>query len=283
MQVFGVSLLDWSMDAAHNRSVVTVAGAPDAVAESAIRGVGRASELIDLTEQVGVHPRIGAADVVPFVPVANYSLGQCAALAHHAGLEIWRRYGVPVYFYEAAARRPDRIRLEDVRRGEFEGLRELVRTDSSRHPDVGTGELHPTAGASAVGARRFLIAYNIYLATGNLHEARAISKELRASGGGMPGVKAMGVVVDGRAQVSMNITDFHVSSIDAVHAAVGRIARRHGAETGEGELIGLVPEAACATDAEWIRQIPQFRPDEKILERRLNQPMKWPEAAAESV
>jgi glutamate formiminotransferase len=282
MQVFGVSLLDWSMDAAHNRSVVTIAGAPEAVAESAIRGVGRASELIDLTQQVGVHPRIGAADVVPFVPVANYTLGQCASLAHHAGLEIWRRFGVPVYFYEAAARRPDRVRLEDVRRGQFEGLRELVRTDSSRHPDVGAGELHPTAGASAVGARRFLIAYNIYLQSRDpktdLHAARAIAKELRASNGGMQGVKAMGVTVDGRAQVSMNITDFHTASIDAVHTAVGRLAELHGAETGEGELIGLVPEAACKTDAVWMRQIPRFRPEEKILERRLDRPMKWPEA-----
>ncbi len=282
MQVFGVSLLDWSLDAAHNRSVVTIAGAPEAVAESAIRGVGRASELIDLTQQVGVHPRIGAADVVPFVPVANYSLGQCVSLAHHAGLEIWRRFGVPVYFYEAAARRPDRVRLEDVRRGQFEGLRELARTDSTRHPDVGSPELHLTAGATAVGARQFLIAYNIYLKSSDLHIARAIAKDLRASGGGMLGVKAMGVMVNGRAQVSMNITDFHQSSIDAVHTAVGRIAARHGAETGDGELIGLVPEAACKTDAAWMRQIPRFCPDEKVLERRLNRPMKWPEAVLQS-
>jgi glutamate formiminotransferase len=279
MRVFGVSLLDWSMDAAHNRSVVTIAGAPEAVAESAIRGVGRASELIDLTQQVGVHPRIGAADVVPFVPVAQYSLGQCVSLAHHAGLEIWRRYGVPVYFYEAAARRPDRVRLEDVRRGQFEGLRDLVQTDSTRHPDVGSTALHPTAGAVVVGARQFLIAYNIYLQNNDLHAARAIAKELRASSGGMVGVKAMGVSVDGRAQVSMNITDFHQSSIDEVHTAVRQIAERHGAETGDGELIGLVPEAACKTDALWMRQIPRFRPEEKILERRLERPMRWPEDA----
>ena len=278
MQVFGVSLLDWSMDAAHNRSVVTIAGAPEAVAESAVRGVGRASELIDLTRQAGVHPRIGAADVVPFVPVANYTLGQCSALAHHAGMEIWRRYGVPVYFYEAAARRPDRVRLEDVRKGQFEGLREQVKTDSARHPDVGGCELHATAGAVAVGARQFLIAYNIYLKDGDLHAARAIAKDLRASGGGMPGVKAMGVSVEGRAQVSINITDFHRASIDDVHAAVRRIALRHGAETAEAELIGLVPEAACKTDALWMRQTPQFSADEKILERRLDRPMKWPEA-----
>ena len=282
MQVYGVSLLDWSMDAAHNRSVVTIAGAPDAVAEAAIRAVGRASQLIDLTGQHGVHPRIGAADVVPFVPVANYSLGQCAALAHHAGIEIWKRFGVPVYFYEAAARRPDRVRLEDVRRGQFEGLQREVRADSSRHPDVGSGELHPTAGASAVGARQFLIAYNIYLAKGDLHTARAIAKDLRASNGGMFGVKAMGVLVDGRAQVSMNITDFRTTPVSEVHAAVCRLARMHAAETGEGELIGLIPAAACPSQPGdtlplWLQQVAGFRPKDKILEQRLDLPMKWPD------
>lgn len=282
MQVFGVSLLDWSMDAAHNRSVVTVAGAPEAVAEAAIRAVGRAAELIDLRQQAGVHPRVGAADVVPFVPVANYSLGQCAALAHHAGLEIWRRFGVPVYFYEAAARRPDRVRLEDVRRGQFEGLREALQTDPTRCPDVGHCALHESAGASLLGARQFLIAYNIYLADGNLHAARAIARELRASGGGLPGVKAMGVLVDGRAQVSMNVTDFRLTPVSQVHAAVLRLARRQGIETAEGELIGLVPQDACKCDitgetaAEWVRQIKGFRPEEKVLERRLDKPMPWP-------
>ena len=281
MKVYGVSLLDWSMDAAHNRSVVTIAGAPDAVAEAAIRAAGRAAELIDLTGQEGVHPRIGAADVVPFVPVRNYSLGQCASLAHHAGLEIWRRFGVPVYFYEAAARRPDRIRLEDVRRGQFEGLRELVRTDPTRCPDAGTCALHRTAGASAVGARQFLIAYNIYLRGGDLHAARTIARALRESGGGIPGVKAMGVLVDGRAQVSMNVTNFRATPVQQVHATVQHLARRAGCDIADGELIGLVPEEACGTgqtDADWMRQITGFRPEEKVLERRLEQPMNWPEA-----
>ena len=163
MQVDGVRLLDWSLDAAHNRSVVTIAGPPAAVVEAAVRGVGRAAQLIDLTRQSGVHPRIGAADVVPFVPVSGVSLAECAMLARQAGLEIWRRFGVPVYFYEAAAARPDRVNLEDVRRGQFEGLRETAHRDASRRPDVGGPEIHRTAGASAVGARRFLIAYNIYL------------------------------------------------------------------------------------------------------------------------
>lgn len=280
MKVFGVSLLDWSMDAAHNRSVVTIAGAPEAVAEAAIRAAGRASELIDLTQQSGVHPRIGSADVVPFVPVRNYSLGQCAALAHHAGLEIWRRFGVPVYFYEAAARRPDRIRLEDVRRGQFEGLREQVRSDPTRCPDVGTCDLHRTAGASAVGARQFLIAYNIYLQDADLHAARVIARALRESGGGMRGIKAMGVVVDGRAQVSMNITDFRATPVQQVHAAVQQLAKRSGLDIADGELIGLVPEEACTggqTGASWMHRISGFRLEDKVLERRLEQPMNWPE------
>ena len=163
MRVEGVRLLDWSLDVAHNRSVVTIAGAPAGVLESAVRGVGRAAQLIDLNQQKGVHPRIGAADVVPFVPVSGVSLAECAMLARQAGLEIWRRFGVPVYFYEAAAARPDRVNLEDVRRGQFEGLLETAHRDTARRPDVGGPEIHPTAGASAVGARSFLIAYNIFL------------------------------------------------------------------------------------------------------------------------
>lgn len=277
MQVYGVCLLDWSMDPAHNRSVVTIAGPAQAVCEAAIRAVGRAAELIDLTLQDGVHPRIGAADVVPFVPVHGCSLGDCAQIAHHAGTEVWRRFGVPVYFYEAAALRPDRVRLEEVRRGQFEGLRQAVRTDSLARPDVGADALHATAGASAVGARQFLIAYNIYLHSADVAAARTIARSLRASNGGLPGVKAMGVMVDGRAQVSMNVTDFHATPMKTVHAEVERLAEQQGLALAEGELIGLVPEDACEPNAEWMRQIPQFDPALKILERRLNQPIAWPD------
>ncbi len=278
MQVYGVRLLDWSMDPAHNRSVVTIAGPAQAVCEAAVRGVGRAAELIDLTQQTGVHPRVGSADVVPFVPVSGCSLGDCVQLAHQAGMEMWRRFGVPVYFYEAAAVRPDRVKLEDVRRGQFEGLQHAVRSDSRAWPDVGGHELHPTAGASVVGARQFLIAYNIYLDTADLAPARAIARELRASNGGLAGVKAMGVLAHGRAQVSMNVTDFHVTPMERVHAEVVQLAERFGVSTGEGELIGLVPEAACAPNAEWLRQTMQFDPALRILERRLEQPMQWPES-----
>jgi glutamate formiminotransferase len=276
MRVEGVHLLDWSRDPDHNRSVVTIAGPPLAVLESALRGVGKAAELIDLSAQQGVHPRIGAADVVPFVPVSGFSLEQCVLLARQAGSEIWRRHGVPVYFYEAAAARPDRALLEDVRRGQFEGLREAVARDVSRRPDVGGPHLHPTAGASAVGARRFLIAYNLFLDTADVATARTIAREIRASGGGLSGVKAMGVVAQGQAQISMNITDFRSTPVAQVFAAVQQKAGRHRVKVVRGELIGLVPEAAFEQETEWVRQLDGFNPEEKILERRLEHPLAWP-------
>jgi len=274
--VDGVHLLDWSMDADHNRSVVTIAGEPAAVVEAAVRGAGKAAESIDLTRQQGVHPRIGGADVIPFVPVKGIKLEQCVLLARQAGLEIWRRFGVPVYFYEAAAMRPDRVNLEDVRRGQFEELRNAVEKDTSRRPDLGGPGLHPTAGACAVGARKFLVAYNIYFDSANVAIARAIAREIRAAGGGLKGVKAMGVMAHGRAQLSMNITDFEATSISKVHQRVLSLAARHKVGVAEGEVIGLIPEAACERESEWMRQLSGFDEETKILERRLKHPLAWP-------
>lgn len=279
MCVEGVSLLDWSLDPDHNRSVVTVVGPPSAIIEAAIRAAGKAAELIDLTVQEGEHPRIGAADVIPFVPVQNCSLEQCALAARQAGLEIWKRHGVPVYFYEAAAARPDRALLEDVRRGQFEGLREAVKKEPARRPDVGGPDLHPTAGASAIGARRFLVAYNIYLKTNDVGAARAIAREVRASSGGLKGVKAIGVSAHNQAQVSMNITNFQATPISDVFALVKQLAHRHKTEVVHGELIGLIPEAAYERDSEWARLLVDFNPEKKILESRLQSPLPWPEAA----
>jgi len=276
MHVDGVSLLDWSLDGDHNRSVVTIAGPPLAVVEAAVRAAGKAAELIDLTAQRGVHPRIGATDVIPFVPVSGISLQQCAILARQAGLEIWRRHNIPIYFYEAAASRPDRALLEQVRQGQFEGLRELVLRDAARRPDLGGPELHPTAGASAVGARKFLIAYNLYLERPDVTAARAIAKALRASSGGLDGVKAMGVLVHGRAQVSLNITDFRLTPVRHAFASVDRLARTHGTKVVDAELIGLLPEEAFERDSDWVRLIKEFKPEERILERRLKQPLQWP-------
>lgn len=278
MAVDGVSLLDYSLDPDHNRSVVTIAGPPAAVVESAVRGAGKAAELIDLTSQQGVHPRIGAADVIPFVPVRDISLEQCVLFARQAGMALWSRHGLPVYFYEAAAARPDRALLEDVRRGQFEGLRDAVRKEVARRPDVGGPDLHPTAGASAVGARRFLIAYNLYLNTADVATARAIAREIRASSGGLTGVKAMGVLAHGEAQISMNITDFRHTPVGEVYAAVRDKSARFGVEPVRGELIGLLPEAAVERESEWLRLFHEFDPDDKVLERKLLRPLAWPKA-----
>ena len=276
MRVDGVHLLDWSMDADHNRSVVTIAGSPAAVVEAAVRGAGKAVELIDLTRQHGVHPRIGAADVIPFVPISGIKLEQCALLARQAGLEIWRRFGVPVFFYEAAAARPDRANLEEVRRGQFEGLRDAVRKDTARRPDLGGPGLHPTAGACAVGARRFLVAYNIYFDSADVATVRAIAREIRAASGGLKGVKAMGVLAHGRAQLSMNITDFEATPVSQVYRTVSNLAQRHKVAPVAGEVIGLIPEAACERESDWMRQLNGFDPQTKILERRLEAPLAWP-------
>jgi glutamate formiminotransferase len=278
MRVDGVHLLDWSMDADHNRSVVTIAGEPAAVVEAALRGVGTAAETIDLTRQQGVHPRIGAADVIPFVPVKGIKLEQCVLLARQAGLEIWRRFGIPVYFYEAAAARPDRVNLEDVRRGQFEGLRDAIRNDPSRRPDLGGVELHPTAGACAVGSRKFLVAYNIYFDSADIAVARAIAREIRAANGGLKGVKAMGVMAGGRAQLSMNITDFAATPLSEVYRKVATMAVRHKVSLAEGEVIGLIPEAACERESEWMRQLVGFDEETKVLERSLQHPRDWPQS-----
>lgn len=276
MRVDGVRLLDWTMDADHNRCVVTIAGSPSAVLESAVLGAGKAVELIDLTSQEGMHPRIGAADVVPFVPVAGIKLEQCVMLARQAGLEIWRRFGVPVYFYEAAASRPDRANLDDVRRGQFEGLRDAVRKEAARRPDLGGPGLHPTAGACAVGARKFLVAYNVYFDSADVAVARAIARDVRVAFGGLHGVKALGVLAEGRAKLSMNITDFEATPVSQVYATVSRLAMKHKTAPVEGEVVGLVPEAACEREAEWMRQLIEFNDQTKILERRLDSPLSWP-------
>ena len=282
MCVDGVHLLDFSMDAAHNRSVVTIAGEPGAVVEAAVRGAGKAVELIDLTRQQGAHPRIGAADVIPFVPVSGIKLEQCALLARQAGLEIWRRYGVPIFFYEAAAARPDRANLDDVRRGQFEGLREAVGKESARRPDLGGPGLHPTAGACAVGARKFLVTYNIYFDSSDVAMVRAIAREIRAASGGLKSVKALGVLAHGRAQLAMNISDFEVTPISQVYRAVSSLANRHKVALAEGEVIGLLPEAACERNSDWMRLLTGFDPMTKILEQRLGSPQAWPGQSAKA-
>ncbi len=192
MKLDGVYLLDREMDADHNRCVITLAGEREAVQEAAIRGVGKAAELIDLNQHQGAHPRLGAADVVPFIPIEGVTLDDCVVMARHVGAEIWRRYQVPVYLYEAAATSPERQNLEKIRRGQFEGIRDEIANNPARKPDFGEARLHPTAGAVVVGARKFLIAYNIFLNTPDVEIAKRIAKVVRFSSRGLPFVKAAG-------------------------------------------------------------------------------------------
>jgi glutamate formiminotransferase len=268
--VAGVVLLGQEMDADHNRSVLTLAGPPEAVSEAAVRVVGKAVELIDLNQHTGVHPRIGAADVVPFVPIEGVTMEECIRLAVRVGEEIWRRFQVPVYFYEAAARRPERVNLENLRRGQFEGLREEVGANPERMPDIGEARLHPTAGATVVGVRKFLIAYNINLRTADVEIAKRIAKTIRFSSGGFRYVKAMGVPLSSRnlAQVSMNLTDFEQTPVHRVFEAVRVEAERYGVAVVGSEIVGLIPKKALEMAAEFFLRCENFRPD-VVLENRL--------------
>lgn len=268
MQVDGVYLLAYEMDGDHNRSVVTMAGDPEAVQEAAIRGVGKAAGLIDLNSHRGAHPRLGAADVVPFIPLEGATLEDCVAMAQHVGAEIWKRYAVPVYLYEAAATSPERRNLENVRRSGFETIREEITSVAARKPDFGDLRLHPTAGAAIVGARKFLIAYNIFLNTPDVEVARKVARAVRTSSGGLPCVKASGFLVRGQAQVSMNLTDFERTSMEQVFAAVQSEAAKHGAKVSSSELIGLVPKKALEHVTPDALRIENFDPS-RILENRL--------------
>jgi glutamate formiminotransferase / formiminotetrahydrofolate cyclodeaminase len=271
-EVPGVFVLDQESDPDHNRSVVTLAGEPEAVRQAVVHGVGKAAELIDLTRQTGAHPRIGATDVVPFVPIEGVTLEDCVTLARQAAQEIWERYHIPIYFYEAAAQRPDRTNLENIRKGQFEGLREEVPYNPDRAPDVGDRRLHPTAGATVVGARKFLIAYNINLNSADINIAKAIAKKIRFSSGGLPCVKAMGVDLRARhlAQVSMNLTDFETTPVHRVFEVVKREAEIRGVGIAGSEIIGLIPRRAIEMTADYFLKIENFSPA-LVLENRLEE------------
>jgi glutamate formiminotransferase/formiminotetrahydrofolate cyclodeaminase len=268
MKLPGVYVLDREMDADHNRSVITLAGEREAIQEAAIRGVGKAAELIDLTRHQGAHPRLGAADVVPFIPIDGVTLEDCVAMARHVGAEIWKRYQVPVYLYEAAATKPERRNLEYIRRGQFEGVRDEITTDPARRPDFGEVRLHPTAGATVVGARKFLIAYNIFFNTPDVRIAKSIAGAVRFSSGGMRFVKASGFLVRGLAQVSMNLTDFEQTPLHRVFEFVKREAERYGVLPVSSEIVGLIPKRAVEQAAEWFLQLENFD-SSLILENRL--------------
>jgi len=264
----GVYLLDREMDSDHNRCVITLVGEREAIQEAAIRGVGKAAEVIDLTQHQGAHPRMGAADVVPFIPIDGVTLEDCVAMAKHVGAEIWKRYLVPVYLYEAAAATPERQNLENVRRGQFEGLRDEVKTNPERRPDFGDAALHPTAGATVVGARKALVAYNVFLNTADVAIAKKIAKAVRQSSGGFRFVKGAGFLVRGLAQVSMNLTDFEQTPVHRVFEFVKREAARYGVSPLSSEIVGLIPKKALEDAAEWFLQVENFD-SSLILENRL--------------
>jgi len=268
--VAGVFVLDREMDVDHNRCVITLAGEPDVVAEAALRGIGKALELIDLTRHSGAHPRIGACDVLPFIPIEGYSLEDCVHLAKKTGQAIWNRYKIPVYFYEAAAQRPERANLENIRKGQFEGLRDEVLKNPDRAPDVGEPRLHPTAGATVVGARKFLIAYNVNLNTYDMDVANKIARAIRFSNGGLRYAKAMGVDLKARklAQVSINMTDFEQTPLHRTFEMVKREAERYGVVPVGSEIVGLIPKRAIEMTADFYLQLENFSPAQ-VLENRL--------------
>ena len=278
-----VYLLDREMDADHHRSVVTIVGSRDGIGGAALRGIGKAAELIDLNRHHGAHPRLGATDVVPFIPIRGVTLEECVRIAAWVAEESWRRFKVPTYLYEAAARTPARVNLENIRRGQFEGVRDEVVTNPDRRPDCGGPELHPTAGATIVGARKFLIAYNINLMTSDIAAAKTIAKKIRASSGGFPAVKAMGVELKARklAQVSMNLTDFETTSIATVYEAVSKEAAGLGVDVADSEIVGLVPRQALTDSAVRLLRIENFR-SELILENRLEEVLASRNAQAET-
>ena len=271
-QVPGAAVLGQTSDCDHNRSVITFAGAPAAVAEAAFRGIESAVALIDMNRHDGVHPRVGAADVVPLVPISGVTMEDCVRLAEKLGERVCRELRVPVYLYEAAARRPERVNLANVRRGRFEKLRDEIGGLPERLPDFGESRLHPTAGACVIGARKFLIAFNINLATGDAEIARRIARKVRFSSGGLPCVKALGFFLKSRglAQVSINLTDYEVTPLCTVIEAVKAEAGGAGVGISGMELIGLIPQKALETAGGCNVQFENFH-DGLVVENRLEQ------------
>jgi len=263
-------VLDRHIDPDHNRSVITFVATPDFIVEAALRVVALAASLIDMRIHSGVHPRLGATDVLPFVPISGVSMADCVTLAHQAGRRIAEELKIPVFFYERAAIKPDRVNLEVVRRGALELLREQIAVDPTRAPDAGPLVVHETAGAIAVGARPFLIAFNVNLKTTDVSIARTIARAVRARHGGLPFVKALGFELSSRGlvQVSMNIVNYEETGMAQAYEAVRREAERLGAEVVSTEIVGLVPEKALDKSAEYFQKLEDFSED-KVLEHRL--------------
>lgn len=270
--VAGAFVLDRHIDPDHNRLVITFVAEPNVVVDAAVRVVGRAKELIDLSKHTGEHPRIGATDVLPFIPISGVTMNDCVALAHEAGERIADELDIPVFFYEYAALKPERRNLETIRRGGLKGLKERIETDKIWQPDVGPPRLHKTAGACVVGARKFLIAYNINLKTDDIEIANRIAKTVRASNGGLPYLKAIGIELHTRGivQVSMNLIDFEQTSIKQAFETVKGEAEKLNVGIASSEIVGLIPKAALDESAEYFQTIENFTP-QTLLENRIAQ------------
>jgi glutamate formiminotransferase len=270
--VDGVRLLDSEMDADHNRAVVTIVGEPEAVLEGAFRGMAKAKDVIDLTTHEGEHPRMGATDVVPFVPVKDVTMDDCVELAKRLAERVGKELEIPVFLYESAATRPARQNLAKVRKGQFEGLRDEIGTNPDREPDFGPNKIHPTAGATAIGARPFLVAYNINLGTTDLSVAKTIAKAIRHSSGGLRHVKAMGFAIKDRniVQVSINMVNFKGTPLFRVFEMVRSEAERYGVPVIGSEVVGLVPADALVDCAEFYLRLENFQRGQ-VLENRLSE------------
>lgn len=265
--VYGVHVLAYESDSDHNRSVVTFVGTPQVVQEAAFNGIAQAAQLIDMEQHRGVHPRLGAADVVPFIPIEGVSMDDCVQLARSLGQQVGDKLGIPVYLYEAAAMHPERKNLEDIRSGQYERLRDVIGKDPKYSPDFGPDAVG-SAGATIIGARKPLIAFNVYLTTDNVEIARRIARAIRHSSGGLRFVKALGLLVKGRAQVSMNLTDYLQTPIQLVFEMIRRETARYGVAVESSELVGLIPQQALFNAAQWYLQLDNFDV-QHVLEHRL--------------
>lgn len=268
--VDGVRLLDHTFDFDHNRAVLTLVGAPEPMKKAVLFAVAKAAELIDMENHSGEHPRIGATDVVPFIPIKNASIDECITIAREVGKEIGDKLGIPVYLYEYAATREDRRNLAKVRKGQYEGLKEAIQTDPNRKPDFGPDKLHPSAGATVVGARMPLIAYNVNLDTDDIELAKHIAKTIREKDGGFKNVKALGLEIKERGivQVSMNLTNYQVTPIYEVYDKISEMAKAANVKVLESEVIGLLPLSSMVECAKHYLKAVDFK-DEQLLEPRI--------------
>lgn len=267
-KVKGVKVLDVEWDRSHNRSLVTIVGTPEDILKAAFEMVKTATKLIDMRKHKGEHPRIGATDVIPFIPVSGTTINECVVLSNKLARKVADELKIPVYMYEASAKKKNRINLADIRKGEYEGLRKEIETNPERKPDYGPSQMHPTAGATVIGARKYLVAYNVNLETKDVEIAKKIAGKIREKDGGLPGVKALGFKVGGFAQVSINLVDFEKTNFDEAYRAIEKEAKKLNVKIKNSEIYGMIPLEAVTRAAKNSFKIEGLKSDQ-ILEKRL--------------